>query len=164
MDVCARLLNNPVDRILQESEQRYKSLVQYNPDGICGIDAHCRFIEGNIELERILGYSAKELQHMSLSDVLLTEDVEWAEEVLHTSLRGELRESMEIVLRHKSGRRVDVSLKHAPIIINDEVVGVYAVVRYITEEKQTREGLRRSESFRLWANSRRALRTKLKIR
>jgi len=50
---------------LMETEERFRVIYEYAPDGIFLIDAHGRFIDGNKEVCRIFGYGADELKRLN---------------------------------------------------------------------------------------------------
>jgi two-component system, sporulation sensor kinase E len=138
---------NRAERRLEESEQRYKSLYENNPDAICTFDLNGHFISVNPATERITGYPADELLNQSIMQVIQTSDDmnNWKEH-FRKSLQGETQ-SYEISLIHKNGYPVILEVINVPIIINEEIAGVYTISKDITEEKRAEELLIKSEKL-----------------
>ena len=44
----------------------------------------------------------------------------------------------EVGIRHRDGHRVDLRLVNIPIVVADEVVGVYGIAEDVTERKRVR--------------------------
>ncbi|MNI00358.1 Sporulation kinase E [compost metagenome] len=131
---------------LEESEQRYKSLYENNPDAICSFDLTGRFISVNPATERITGYPPEELLHHSILHMLLPEDREHWNHHFHRALNGETY-SYKIPFIQKQGYQVILEAINVPIIINNEIAGVYTICKDITEEERAEELLIKSEKL-----------------
>jgi two-component system sporulation sensor kinase A len=134
------------ERRLYESEQRYQCLVKYNPDGVCALDLAGRYTDVNEAYERIVGYSKAELMGRDFREVnIFPEDVSLADHLFQMALNGKSLENVEFTVRRKDGTRVEVSLTSAPILVRGELVGLYAIIKDVTEQKRSRQKLMQSE-------------------
>lgn len=75
-----------IERILEETENRFRIYVENAPDGIFVSDEHGNYIDVNPAAEKISGYSAKELLGKNISDLQYEEDKEAAREVFQRLL------------------------------------------------------------------------------
>lgn len=131
-----------IERLLQESEQRYKSLFENHPDGIFTYDIEGNFISGNAAVEKISGYSMDDLVGKSFVPMMVQEDVEKTIYHFNKAIKEKETERYEVALWHKDGHRVELFVMSIPIIVNDEVVGIYGLAKDITAEKRMKEEIR----------------------
>ncbi|QYR23307.1 PAS domain S-box protein [Paenibacillus sp. sptzw28] len=135
------------ERELWESEQRYKSFAGNHPDGICSIDTKGRFTCVNPAYERLTGYSRSELLRMDYRDILIPEDVERMRAIYGEAAGDAFPDRIEVRIRTKEGRIVYVSCTIVPIIMTGGIVGMYSIVKDMTQQKETEELLRKSEKL-----------------
>ncbi|KRF21559.1 PAS domain-containing sensor histidine kinase [Paenibacillus sp. Soil787] len=133
-------------RLLEEREQSYKSLVENNPDAILELDLNGRILHLNQATERITGYQKEELLHQTFCRLMVGEDYLKAKSLVEASTKGESN-NIEVAITNKRGYSVELNLKTVPIIINDKIDGVYGIARDITERKRTDELLIKSEKL-----------------
>jgi len=122
---------------LSESEQRYKSLFKHNADAVWSLDMQGNFVSANPVFEKMIGYTVQELNNGS---VWLTGETEREMVRYHfaKAVAGEAQ-NYEVPLHHRNGDRVYLNITNVPIIVDDEVVGVYGLGKDITEKKQSEE-------------------------
>jgi PAS domain S-box-containing protein len=124
---------------LRESEERYRAVVEQSAEGLYLLDARTRrVIETNPSLQRMLGYSAEELEGMELYD-LIELPREQVDETLRRTLERGYRPIGERRYRRKDGSLVDVEIGASVIRYGGGEV-VCAVVRDVTERKHGRRG------------------------
>ncbi|MDB5085804.1 MAG: hypothetical protein JWN30_2690 [Bacilli bacterium] len=134
-----------LQRRLLETEQRYKSLTKYNPDGICEIDLEARFCYVNPAYERITGYSVQELTQLTPLDHFSFENTEWAKEQFKAAKAGAIVENLEFTIKHKNQQLVKVTGTTVPITIEGEIVGLFAILKDITQRVLSEDKLRLSQ-------------------
>ena len=125
----------------RESEERYRAVIEQSAEGLYLLNAATRrVIETNPSLQRMLGYSAEELEGMELYDL-----IELPREEVDATLRRTLelgyRPVGERKYRRKDGGLVDVEIGASVIRYGGAEV-VCAVVRDVTERKRTERALR----------------------
>ncbi|PZE22227.1 PAS domain-containing sensor histidine kinase [Paenibacillus xerothermodurans] len=119
---------------LQESEQRYKSLFEYNPAAVYSFDLDGNYVTANSNLEAVSGYSKSELLTMSFEQIIRPEYLEDTRHHFDLAKQG-IPQHYETCVIHKSGGFLDLHVTNVPIIVDDQVVGVYGIAYDITEEK-----------------------------
>ncbi|HEX8832829.1 MAG TPA: PAS domain S-box protein, partial [Abditibacteriaceae bacterium] len=113
-----------IKRSLQESEQRYRSLFDYNPDAIFSIDRDGVFTSVNPASTLMSGYEAEELIGRSFVPVIAPESLQSSFEGYTRALSGETVTN-ELRILSKDGRLIDLATTSVPIIINGETTGVF---------------------------------------
>ncbi|WP_051506985.1 PAS domain S-box protein [Saccharibacillus sacchari] len=124
-----------IENLIRESEQRYKSLFDYNPSGVYAYDLEGRFVTVNAGQERLTGYSESELIGLPIAELAVPEHRERVESGFERVKRGEAQ-TYEVCLVRKDESRIDVSVTNTPIIVDERVVGVYGIASDITERKR----------------------------
>jgi PAS domain S-box-containing protein len=122
------------EQALHESEQRYRSLFDNNLDPIFSLDAEGRFFMANAAAERISGYTLEELKQTHFLRLCVPEARSEAAQAFRDGLCRKCSD-MESAMVHKNGRRVDLFVTGAPVLVDDQVVGVACIARDITERK-----------------------------
>src|SRR5579884_3006991 len=122
-------------RLLQEHEQRYRSLFVHNPDAIFSLDSRPRFTSVNPAGERISGYTAAELLELSPGALVVPEFLERTLGAFRLALTGQPATETAAIVR-KDGSQADLELTLVPIIIDGEVTGVFGIAKEITEQRR----------------------------
>jgi two-component system cell cycle sensor histidine kinase/response regulator CckA len=136
-DVTERLR---AERALQQSELRYRQLLEQASDGIVIIDPSGRFTAANERALEMLGLPRERASMTSVTDVLLPEDL--------TSAPARIRrlESGESLLSERFLRRADGSLLAVEISSRRLPDGsVQGIIRDISQRRRAEEALRESE-------------------
>lgn len=119
---------------LQESQNRYKSLFDYNPSAISAMDLQGRTLSVNSSLLNLTGYSKQNLLMSNYNEIIDSEEIEYVNERFSRAASG-LAQIFESGLIHRDGHRVEVSVIYLPIMVNEQVVGVFGIISDITERK-----------------------------
>ncbi|MCA0172363.1 diguanylate cyclase domain-containing protein [Bacillus sp. RAR_GA_16] len=123
---------------LQQSEQRFKSLFEQNPNLVYSVDVYGKITSVNPALKSLLGYSSEEvmskhsLQFVSPSDVQMTRDK------FHQTFQG-IAQTYDAHLVHKSGVDVLFTITNIPILINGEITGAYGIAKSIMNQRKAEE-------------------------
>jgi PAS domain S-box-containing protein len=120
------------------SEQRYRTLFEYAPDGIVIADAQSYYIDANASICQMLGYTRDELIGLHASDIVAPAEL------------GHIGPALNVI-KSKSGyhrewqfRRKDGSLFEAEVIATVMPDGhLMGMIRDITERKRTEARFRR---------------------
>jgi PAS domain S-box-containing protein len=141
LDITQRKL---AEEALIESEQRFKSLFDYNVDAVFSFDLDGAFTSANPACQRVSGYSTEELLGTSFAPLVVEEDLQRAFDSFTRAVLGE-PQTIEVAIRHKEGHRVDLSVTAIPIITASGTTGVFGIAKDISERKRAEQGLRESE-------------------
>ncbi|OWA35394.1 hypothetical protein B9G55_12165 [Saccharibacillus sp. O16] len=124
-----------IDNLIRESEQRYKSLFDYNPSGVYAYDLEGRYVTVNASQERLTGYREDELIGLPIVELAVPEHRKRVDTGFEGVKRGEAQ-TYEVCLIRKDNSRIDVSVTNTPIIVDGRIVGAYGIASDITERKR----------------------------
>ncbi|WP_051621082.1 PAS domain S-box protein [Paenibacillus sp. UNC451MF] len=122
----------------KQLEQKYRSLIEYNPAGIFSLNLDGKIDGVNPAMEKIIGYEAHEILQTSFKSLIAEEEEHLL--ILQNGLEND-QYNHEITLTHKLGHQVFLGAKDVPIIVDGRIVGFYIIARDITEHKKTKESL-----------------------
>ena len=124
---------------LAESEERFRSLFDYNPDIVSIIDRNGFFIDVNDSVRRFAPPEALIGLHYAV--FLDPQDVPKHEEYLQRSLAGETHFYYSRV-RTLEGAPLDVSVTSFPMYRDGNIEGIYTITRDETEQRAAASALR----------------------
>lgn len=127
-------------RELAITNERYRSLFDYHPACVFSLDLEGHFVEANRASEGLVGYSLAELQHKHFLDLTGPRHAEQSAQAFAAVLQRQPQE-VDLELRHRDGRMIDAHVTSLPIIVDDEVVGVYGIAVDTTEDNRIRRKL-----------------------
>ena len=123
---------------IENREKQLNSLVENNMDAIMRLDLNGNFISVNHVTGKITGYSEEELTNMSFKDLISKEDLDKVQKQFLEIGKGK-SSIVECKCMIKNGHCIHVSMKSVPIVIDDKIVGIFVIVRDITELKDKEE-------------------------
>ncbi|WP_176699650.1 PAS domain-containing sensor histidine kinase [Neobacillus massiliamazoniensis] len=135
-----------MDKLLKDSLQHYKSLFACDSDAIYAMDLDGYFIPLNPACEILFGYPSMEFSKLTYMKVMTLEHLDRALSLFYKSLEGKLQ-NFDCQIIQKIGELRDLNITNYPIVINDDIVGVYGIAKDITEIKQKRKKLRENEAL-----------------
>jgi PAS domain S-box-containing protein len=141
------------EEALQESEEKYRNIVECSNDGITIVqDDLLKYV--NPRLAQMLGYTCEKMVNTSFIPYLDPEEVPKLTDRYKRRMAGEDVPSIyESITRHKDGSRIYVELNVGMITYKGKPAE-FVFVRDITERKRTEEALRESEArYRLLAEN-----------
>lgn len=143
------------ERLLRESEQRYKSLFDNHPHGIFTFDRNGNLESGNTGAEQITGYRMEELLVQSFKSILLQDEMEKTKHHFYKTINGKQPERFEMAFRHKNGQLIDLQAMNIPIIVDEQLVGLHGIVTDVTEMNRAQKALTetKEELEVFWKNS-----------
>jgi len=128
---------------IKSNEQIYHSLYQYNPDMTITYDLDGNMISVNKVVESY-GYTEEETLHQSFISFIAPDQLEKTLEHFQIAKSGKST-NYETSLYSKNGDRFELCVTNIPIIVNNEIVGVFGNSKDITELKKTQQALVEAE-------------------
>jgi len=129
------------EKALQDSEAKYRLLVENLNEGVWQIDKDGYTTFVNNSMAEMLGYSVQEMLDRHLFDFMDEQAVSIARKNLERCRHG-VREQLEFEFIHKDGRRIYTLLASSPIFDQDgNFTGYLAGVQDITKRKQAEKEL-----------------------
>ena len=136
-----------VKMLLEESEQRYKSLFDYNPDIVYMIDIDGVITNLNPQYQSITGYKPEETIGLHIEKIIPKRDKDEILKAISSIVVNQRPESFELQIMHKEGHKITLECASVPMIINGEIAGIIGYGKDITQIKETEERLRRTEKL-----------------
>ncbi|MFF2154394.1 PAS domain S-box protein [Paenibacillus chitinolyticus] len=141
------------DQQLQESEQRYKSLFDHNPAAVYSMNLDGDYKTANKNLQKITGYTLEELIGMYWGPIVAPVDLPKTLHHFELAKQG-FPQSYDLTIIHKDGHPVEINSTNIPIIVDNEVVGVYGITIDITDRQRYLEQIEKlSSEYTLILNS-----------
>ncbi len=132
---------------LQESQRRMQSIFDSVGDGIVVLDSVGRVTAANRRIKDVGGWTLEDIMGKPFDEMAMfrPEDIEKMVDVFVPVISGKASPIMEVKCATKSGGRLDLEIRVTPLKKDNDVVGIIAVLRDITERRRAEEGLRESE-------------------
>lgn len=119
-----------------ERDIRLQSLFSYSQDAVFSYTLEGKMIDANHAASKLTGYDKNELFALKARDIIPPEYHHIVGVHFQSTIAGQSR-NFDCVIVHKSGKRIEVNNTNVPVLVEGDVVGVYTIVRDITERKQT---------------------------
>jgi diguanylate cyclase (GGDEF)-like protein/PAS domain S-box-containing protein len=129
---------------IQLNEQYYKSLFEENPDAIIIFDLDGKFVVANKAVAHY-GYSVEELIDKPFADFVLPNDLERVTAHFVEAVEGKAT-NYECSIFDNEGLQREISVTNIPIFVNEEINGVYTIIKDITEHKKAQSDLMVAEA------------------
>ena len=135
-------------RLAEEARQRLASIVEYSNDAIISESLDGVIMTWNKGAEQIFGYTAEEVVGRPITLLAWPGYEDDMRELLGRIGSDDAVERYETLRRHKSGRRIVVSLTLSPVRDDDgKLIGISKVARDVTEQKEQEELTRRQSQL-----------------
>jgi two-component system sporulation sensor kinase A len=135
-----------LENYLLNGTNSYQSLFVYNNDAFFAIDLSGYYIFLNPACEGIFGYSNEEILTKKFIEVTAFEDVTKVSAFFYKAIEGGIQ-NYDCKINHRNGQIVELNITNLPIVVDDEIIGVYGVAKNITDIKQRRQKLKDSEEL-----------------
>ncbi|MFZ2198583.1 MAG: PAS domain S-box protein, partial [Thermodesulfovibrionales bacterium] len=135
------------EEALRESEERLKAIFENAKEGILVVDAETkRFINANVMICQMLGYSCEEIKKLGVSDIHPEEDLPFVIKQFEKLLRQELTSAHKIPVKRKDGTVFYAEINSSPFKLGGKnyLAGFF---RDITENYKLEEQLRQSQKI-----------------
>jgi diguanylate cyclase (GGDEF)-like protein/PAS domain S-box-containing protein len=134
-DITQRKLS---ERALKESEQKYKSLFDLNPDSVISFDMNGLITSVNAATIKLFGYTEEELIVLDFADICEPAQFEFLTAKFAQAALG-IPQNFESTMLHKNKSKVELNQILMPILIDEEICGVYCLTKDITVRKRSEE-------------------------
>ncbi|KKM95061.1 hypothetical protein LCGC14_1192000 [marine sediment metagenome] len=138
-----------LEKKLRKSEKKYRELYENAPNAYFSIGTDKSIRRCNTSAIKLLGYNHEELQQMKVFDLYaeVPDGLPKAEKIFQHFIKGEKIQDEELVMKHKNGNLIWISLSVKPIKNQvGEVIESHSIVINITERKKAEDILNKSES------------------
>lgn len=136
--------NKMAEEVLQNSERKFRTLIENNGDVISMSDADRKIIYASPSIERVLGYKPEELIGVDSSTLMHPDEV-GDNKALRTQIALGTSVSKSIRLRHKDGSWRWVDMTSANELADPAINAMVVNFRDVTERKNAEEALQNSE-------------------
>jgi two-component system, sporulation sensor kinase E len=131
---------------LLESQHRYNSLFELNPEGVFVVGPDHHFIKVNPSLESITGYTFKELQEMPYTELLKEDEKNGSLEYLKRVLHGETVKH-PLTIFHKDGHEVELEIISIPYYIHNAIIGVIGIAKDMTAINEAQDFKQKAQTL-----------------
>ncbi len=128
-----------IEKLLRQSEERYRTLIETIHDGVGITDLDENIIFVNKGASNVFGYSQRELIGMNLRQIVVKDEIDKIYK--ETQKRINKKHSLyELTIKRKDGQLCYIYLSASPYLnSNGKVIGTVGVFSDITELKRTEE-------------------------
>jgi PAS domain S-box-containing protein len=132
---------------LQESQRQLQSIFDSTGDGIVVLDTVGRVTAANRRIRDVGGWTLEDIIGKPFDEMAMfrPEDIEKMVNIFVPVISGKASPVMEVKCATKSGGKLDLEIRVSSLKKDNEVIGIIAVLRDITERRRAEEGLRVSE-------------------
>ncbi|MFS0864680.1 EAL domain-containing protein [Fredinandcohnia sp. 179-A 10B2 NHS] len=118
--------------------QHYQSLFEHSQDTVITYNANGEIVDMNPRACEIFGYSIETIPNGSTVDLIVEKYVESRNEYFEKAIKGN-PQNFEIEIINQQGERLFLNITFLPIIIENEINGVYSIGKDITNQKKNQE-------------------------
>ena len=126
---------------LEVSEQRYRSIFEYHPDAVFSFRLDGTIDSVNVAGAQLLGAEVEELIGTNCCDLVTENYVDAVEEHLRIVSQG-IPQQYDLSIRNLKGEYSHIRMTNIPIVVMDELVGIYGLAKDITENKMNEEKIK----------------------
>jgi PAS domain S-box-containing protein len=124
----------------------YQSIIEYNPDAIFVLSVDGKIKEVNQMVTNIFGYSKEDLQEKYFKELIVPKQIE--EVCYHfNKVLQRLPFENKFDAYHKNGQILHLQVKSVPLIVLNEIVGIFCVVKDLTELQMAKQMEERFKSL-----------------
>lgn len=130
------------EKALQESEAKFKGLVEFSSDWIWEVDENATYTYSSPQVEAMLGYKPEKIIGLTPFDLIPPEEAKKISKFFMNIIKkGTSFAELENVNRHKDGRLIVLETNGVPICNKaGKVIGYRGIDRNITERKWAQKG------------------------
>lgn len=133
-----------LENFLKKSSFFNEQFSRSKPEAYYAMDMEGYYIKVNHVCEEITGYSKEELYGLSYENLLIDESLKDVQAIFNKTLNGDLQH-YECKIRTKHHKQRDLEVTNSPIIVENEIIGVYGIAKDITKFNEQKLKLQESE-------------------
>ncbi|HZG59413.1 MAG TPA: EAL domain-containing protein [Anoxybacillus sp.] len=126
---------------LLESKQLYQSLFEHNQDAVFSLRLDGSVSSVNQAAVSISGYSRDELLTMNFQPLVVLEDLEKSIESFEKAAKGD-SQNYDLRIRTKNNDLLYLTVTSVPIVVNNQITGIFSIAKNITERVEHGERIR----------------------
>ncbi|WP_176140635.1 sensor domain-containing protein [Halobacillus salinus] len=126
------------NRQMEDQEQHYRSLFEYNPNAVFTLDTKGNFTASNQSAIDLTGYTHKEMMKLEIKDLVAPNSAEQTMREYQRVINGGTTH-FETTLITKSGQQAYLKVTGFTIKVDEKITGVHAIAQDITQEKLANE-------------------------
>jgi len=135
-----------VQRVLEVSEEKYRTMIEYSNDWIWMLDKNGCFTFINKTTENTTELTAKDWIGKSFTPLVMQEDLPMLTDVFQRSMNGEAC-TYELRFRKTDSSILTILVNTSPIYVQGEIIGMISFGQDITERKRAENALHASETL-----------------
>ncbi|MFD1737888.1 EAL domain-containing protein [Bacillus salitolerans] len=121
------------------SEQSYRSLFNNHPDAVFSLDLEGNFKEINHACEIQFGFSHSQLMGLNVREIIHPDHLTEFVKVFELTSRNGVIQDVCIQAIQKNGTIINSETKLLPILLKNELVGVYGISKDVTEQEERKK-------------------------
>ncbi len=130
------------ERVLKESEEKYRILTEYANDVLWRMDMNLKFTYLSPATENLFGYKQEERLKLKLEDVFALESISKIKMILKDAVEEyqktgdkDVSRMLEVEGMHKNGSKIWIEINAKLIFEGSKITGIQGISRNITERK-----------------------------
>lgn len=131
-----------MEEALQESEERYRNMIESSHDMVQSVGPDGRFIFVNKAWCETLGYTESELADINLFQIIHPDSLAHCQELFQKIISGESVKNVQATFLTKDGSLIIVEGNVTPRLSGDKVIATQGFFRDITERKWAEEQIK----------------------
>ena len=132
------------EKNLKENEEKFHDLFENSNDLVQIVAPDGCFMNVNRTWRETLGYSQKEIAHLSFFDIIHPDNHEHCKKIFQQVMSGEKVKNIETIFVTKDGRKINIEASVSCRFVDGKPVSTRGIFRDITERKKVEENLRKS--------------------
>ncbi|HYL63908.1 MAG TPA: PAS domain S-box protein [Candidatus Methylomirabilis sp.] len=135
------------ERLLLESEERFRELFENAKDIIFTLDPDGNFKSLNKSAEEVMGWSREEAQRINLKQIVPAEHLNQCKQLMSRLLNEEQLQQFEITLLRKDGKRAVLETSARLLLSEGKKKGIQGIARDVTERRNLENIVRQSQKL-----------------
>jgi len=129
-------------KILRESEDRYRNLIENTPEMIQSVRVDGTFDFVNSQWLKVMDYSEKEIKKIKLWDIIHPSCMVYCRDKFKKVTEGKIVKGIEVTLVRKDGASVYVEGAATPRLVDGKVIATQGFFMDVTEKKKAQEEIK----------------------